>query len=106
MASAALNEFHTELYAQRERGGPATRRGGAVAGGAGVQRNCAAEAVKTEGIENIAFNDFTIGVDTTALVQAENIYEVSDAFSRIEGKHGLKVGGETALGARSIPIRT
>ena len=48
----------------------------------------------TEGIENLAFNDFTIGVDTTALVQSENIYEVSDAFSRIEGKHGLKFGGE------------
>ncbi len=48
----------------------------------------------TEGIENIAFNDFTMGVGTTALVQAENIYEVSDAFSRIFGKHGLKFGGE------------
>jgi hypothetical protein len=48
----------------------------------------------TEGIANVAFNDFTMGVDTTALVQAENIYEVSDAFSRIYGKHGLKFGGE------------
>ncbi len=48
----------------------------------------------TEGIDNVAFNDFTMGVDTTALVQAENIYEVSDAFSRIVGKHGLKFGGE------------
>ncbi len=48
----------------------------------------------TEGVENIAFNDFTMGVDTTALVQAENIYEISDAFSRIVGKHGLKIGGE------------
>jgi hypothetical protein len=48
----------------------------------------------TEGIENIAFNDFNVGVDTTALVQAENIYEFSDAFSRILGKHGLKAGGE------------
>jgi hypothetical protein len=47
-----------------------------------------------EGIENVAFNDFTLGVDTTALVQAENIYEVADAFSRILGKHGLKAGGE------------
>jgi hypothetical protein len=34
----------------------------------------------TEGIENVVFNDFTLGVDTTALVQAENIYEASDAF--------------------------
>jgi outer membrane receptor for ferrienterochelin and colicin len=48
----------------------------------------------TEGIANVAFNDFTLGVDTTAIVQAENIYEISDAFSRILGKHGLKVGGE------------
>ncbi len=48
----------------------------------------------TEGIENVAFNDFTMGVDTTALVQAENIYEASDAFSRIIGQHGLKAGAE------------
>lgn len=48
----------------------------------------------TEGIANVAFNDFTMGVDTTAIVQAENIYEVSDAFSRIIGSHGLKFGGE------------
>jgi hypothetical protein len=48
----------------------------------------------TEGIENLAFNDFTTGVDTTALVQTENIYEAMDAFSRIVGKHGLKFGGE------------
>ena len=48
----------------------------------------------TEGIENVAFNDFTIGVDTTALVQTENIYEGMDAFSRIIYKHGLKFGGE------------
>jgi Carboxypeptidase regulatory-like domain len=48
----------------------------------------------TEGIENVAFNDFTMGVDTTALVQAENIFEASNALSRIAGKHGLKFGGE------------
>jgi hypothetical protein len=48
----------------------------------------------TEGIENLAFNDFTTGVDTTALLQTENIYEGMDAFSRIVGKHGLKFGGE------------
>ena len=48
----------------------------------------------TEGIANVAFNDFTMGVDTTALVQAENIYEASDTYSRIMGKHGFKFGGE------------
>jgi hypothetical protein len=48
----------------------------------------------TEGIENLAFNNFTMGVDTTAEVQHENIYEVSEAYSRIIGRHGLKAGGE------------
>jgi hypothetical protein len=48
----------------------------------------------TEGIENIALNDFTLGADTTALVQRENISQVGDAFSRIFGKHGFKAGGE------------
>jgi hypothetical protein len=48
----------------------------------------------TEGIENVAFNNFTLGVDTTAEVQFENIYEASETFSRILGRHGLKVGGE------------
>ena len=47
-----------------------------------------------EGNANVAFNDFTMGVDTTALVQTENIYEASDSFSRIIGKHGLKFGAE------------
>jgi hypothetical protein len=51
----------------------------------------------TEGIANVAFNDFTMGVDTTALVQTENIYELSDAFSRVGGHHGLKLGGEFHL---------
>jgi hypothetical protein len=48
----------------------------------------------TEGVANVAFNDFTLGVDTTAIVQAENIYEISESFSRIMGRHGLKAGGE------------
>jgi hypothetical protein len=47
-----------------------------------------------KGIENVAFNDFTLGVDTTALVQAENIYEVSDAFSASQASMGSRLGGE------------
>ena len=87
----------SELYAQRECRGPAAaagwdrrwpRRGFGGANGIDPLKP------STEGIENVAFNDFTMGVDTTALVQAENIYEMSDAFCRIVGKHGLKAGGE------------
>ena len=47
---------------------------------------------KSEGVENVIFNDFTMGVDVTALFQAENILEVSDDFSRVIGAHNLKFG--------------
>ncbi len=47
---------------------------------------------KIEGVENTIFNDFTMGVDTTALFQAENIVEGSDDFSHVAGTHNLKFG--------------
>ena len=49
-------------------------------------------APKIEGIENVAFNDFTIGVDTTGVKQANNTYQWSDNFSKVAGKHIVKVG--------------
>jgi len=89
----ALNEFH--LSFMRNENAVGQPRGG-VGPSLADQGFTGIVALKpsTEGIENVAFNDFTLGVDTTALVQTENIYEISDAFSRIVGKHGLKFGGE------------
>jgi hypothetical protein len=89
----ALNEFH--LSFMRNNNAVGQPKGGvgptlAEQGFTGI----VALKPSTEGIENVAFNDFTLGVDTTALVQAENIYEASDSFSRVFGKHGLKIGGE------------
>ena len=49
---------------------------------------------RIEGVENVIFNDFTMGVDTTALFQAENIVEGSDDFSHIVGGHNLKFGAD------------
>jgi hypothetical protein len=49
-------------------------------------------APEIEGIENVAFNDFTIGVDTTGAAQANNTYQWSDNFSKVAGKHTLKFG--------------
>ena len=45
-----------------------------------------------EGIENIAFNDFTIGVDITGETQVNNTFQWSDAFSHVHGHHTLKLG--------------
>jgi hypothetical protein len=47
---------------------------------------------RIEGIENTAFNDFTIGVDTTGAIQANNMYQWSDQFSKSAGNHLLKFG--------------
>ncbi len=54
-------------------------------------------APKIEGVENLSFNDFTIGVDTTGLKQANNTFQWIDNFSKIVGKHALKIGGEFHL---------
>ena len=45
-----------------------------------------------EGVENVTFNDFTMGVDVTSLFQAENIYEGTDDVTRVAGRHTLAFG--------------
>jgi hypothetical protein len=50
-----------------------------------------------EGVENVAFNDFTIGVDVTGERQTNNTYQWSDTFSKIKGTHTLKFGGSFHL---------
>lgn len=91
--SAALNEFHLSFMRNANHVGQPK---GGVGPSLASQGFTGIVALKpsTEGIENVAFNDFTLGVDTTAIVQAENIYEIGDFFSRIVGKHGLKAGFE------------
>ena len=48
---------------------------------------------RIEGIENVSFNDFTLGVDTTGLDEANNTFQASDDFSAALGAHMFKAGG-------------
>ncbi len=50
-----------------------------------------------EGVENVAFNDFTIGVDVTGERQVNNTYSWSDSLSHVIGKHTLMLGGNFHL---------
>ena len=50
-------------------------------------------APRIEGIENVAFNDFAFGVDTTGLTQANNTYQWTDDFIKTVGAHTVKLGG-------------
>ena len=54
-------------------------------------------APQIEGIENVSFNDFTIGVDITGAAQANNTYQWSDNFSKVTGKHMFKFGASVHL---------
>jgi Carboxypeptidase regulatory-like domain len=45
-----------------------------------------------EGIENVSLNDFTFGVDVTSERQVNNTYQITEALSKVLGKHTLKFG--------------
>jgi hypothetical protein len=49
---------------------------------------------KTEGVESITFNNFSIGTNTNELRQVNNIFQSSDNFSKVAGTHTLAVGGQ------------
>ena len=50
-----------------------------------------------EGIENVAFNDFTMGVDITGVTEGNNTYQWADDFTKIVGKHSFKFGADFHL---------
>jgi hypothetical protein len=52
------------------------------------------QAPQLEGVENITFPSFVMGVPITNETQVNNTYYVSDGLSRVMGSHTLKVGGQ------------
>ena len=49
---------------------------------------------QSEGIENIAFNTFSIGTNANQLNQVNNTFQWIDNFSRVVGQHTMKFGVE------------
>src|SRR6202522_993258 len=49
---------------------------------------------KTEGVESIGFNSFTMGTNTNELTQIGNTFQWLDNFSKVIGTHSIKAGGE------------
>ncbi len=52
------------------------------------------QAPQFEGVENIVFPSFVMGVPITNETQINNTLYVSDTFSKVMGTHTLKVGGQ------------
>lgn len=51
-------------------------------------------AAQNQGVENVFFNNFTIGSDPDRFYQINNDYEVNDNFSKVTGSHTLKFGAQ------------
>ena len=49
---------------------------------------------KTEGVESVGFNSYTIGTNTNELHQVGNTFQWLDNFSKVLGTHTIKFGGE------------
>jgi hypothetical protein len=49
---------------------------------------------KTEGVESVDFNNFSIGTNTNELKQVNNTFQWRDNFSKVVGTHTIIVGGE------------
>jgi hypothetical protein len=99
LSPTAVNEFHFSFMRD------ATDLGHPV-GGVGIglasqgfvtgpaTSGIVALSPKTEGVESVDFNNFSIGTNTNELKQVNNTFQWRDGFSKIVGTHTIKVGGE------------
>jgi Carboxypeptidase regulatory-like domain len=62
-------------------------------GGPGID----VQAPQFEGVENITFPTFVMGVPITNMTQINDTYYVSDGLAKVMGAHTLKVGGQFHL---------
>jgi Carboxypeptidase regulatory-like domain/TonB dependent receptor len=49
---------------------------------------------KGQSVENVNFNGYSTGAAANQLTQANNTYQVTDAFSKVLGNHTMKFGAE------------
>ncbi len=98
-SSTAVNEFHFSfLRDATDLGRPIGGVGTTLASqgfvtGANTP-GIVALSPKTEGVESVDFNNFSIGTNTNELRQTNNTFQWRDGFSKVIGTHTIKVGGE------------
>jgi Carboxypeptidase regulatory-like domain len=98
IGSKTVNEFHigylrnANIIGQPKGGLGVTlaSQGFAPPGNSGIF----VQAPQFEGVENVTFPSFVMGVPITNITQVNNTYFVSEGLSRVVGSHTLKVGGQ------------
>jgi Carboxypeptidase regulatory-like domain len=99
VSSTAVNEFHFSYVRDgNDLGKPVGGVGVSLASqgfevGAGTP-GIVPLSPKTEGVESVGFNSYTIGTNTNELEQTGNTFQWLDNFSKVIGTHTLKFGGE------------
>ncbi len=49
---------------------------------------------KGQSVENLNFNGYSTGAAANQLIQANNVWQITDTFSKVLGSHSMKFGGE------------
>jgi hypothetical protein len=99
-SSSAVNEFRLgyfridTLFNQPKGGTNVSLADLGFASGAGGAPGIVPLAPSLEGVPEIDFNDFIIGVPSRPNGLIENIYQVVDNYSKIIGTHSIKFGGQ------------
>ena len=99
LSSTAVNEFHFSFMRDAtDLGQPIGGVGTSLASqGFVVGQNTPGIvplSPKTEGVESVNFNNFSIGTNTNQLKQVNNTFQWRDGFSKTVGTHSMKFGGE------------
>ena len=95
----SVNEFHFSYMRNANNiGVPAGGTGVSIASqgfvtGPGTS-GIVVQAPQFEGVENVAFNKYSIGVTTTGVDQTNGTWHWNDSLSRVFGAHSVRVGGE------------
>jgi hypothetical protein len=99
LGSQAVNEFHFSYMRNANTiGAPQGGLGVPIAAqgfvtGPGTP-GIVVQAPQLEGVENVAFQKYTIGVTTTGVDQLNNTFHWTDNVSKVLGMHTLRAGGE------------
>jgi hypothetical protein len=99
LSSTAVNEFHFSFMRDStDLGEPVGGVGTTLASQGFVAGQntpgIVALSPKTEGVESVDFNNFSIGTNTNELKQVNNTFQWRDNFSKVLGAHTILFGGE------------
>jgi Carboxypeptidase regulatory-like domain/TonB dependent receptor len=98
-SSTAVNEFHFSILRDATDLGQPVGGVGATLASQGFVVGANTPGIvplspKTEGVESVVFNNYSIGTSTNELKQVNNTFQWRDNFSKIVGTHTIALGGE------------